>query len=154
MVNEKLSGAFIELYKVTGIGGAETETLLGFTKDDVTVSMNPVVAEVTPHQNRRRVAKGLTDAPTISFGGLIVGGVGALVTLGVIDGSNRLYGTGQANLEGLRLKVYENHGDITPKLKWLFQDVAISMGDFSFPAEDFAAWEAEFMVGGFITKET
>lgn len=154
MANEKLTGAFLELFKVTGIGGSEVETLIAYTVDDVSIDFNPVVAEVTPHQTRRQINKAISDAPTFTITGLLTATWSALTALGIVDGTNKIRGFVSANLEGIRLKVYENFGDGAPKIKVLCQDVTVLVNNIELPSEDFATWNGEFRVGGEITKET
>lgn len=153
----KLTGAFIELHKVDDWEGTETETKIGETLDDVEIDGSPETAETKPHGSGRRDAKGIGDAPELSFNGLIVSTLDAWDTIGWVDSNNevprhhtRLGGTSPA----LRLKVFADEGDTTPTQEWAFEDPLFLLNNWSFPQEDFATWEATAVLEGRIVKES
>lgn len=159
-MTDRLSGAFIEIHIVSDFGGTETETKIGVTRDDVTIGMNPNTIETRIHGKGRREARGIGDAPTLGFSGLVVSSLQALTDLGVLDGSSKLTGTVQvddavaASPGALRLKVFESEGDASAKQEWAFEDVTLTVGNITYPGEDFANWEASALIAGDITKET
>jgi len=151
----KLTGDYIELYKVVDPGGTEVETLIGLTHDSVDIGFDVTTAQVTPHMSGRQESKAVTDAVTISISGIVVTSLGALQTLGVLDATTKaITGFVCPNLEGLRIKVYSCKGDVTETQSWLALDVVVTLSDLSYAQGDFATWSAEMMVNGTLTLES
>lgn len=154
-MTEKLTGAYIDIYKVADPDGTPVYTLLAVTKDDVDLAMNPEMREVTIHNESRKTKKATHDAPVLSLAGLAVSSLGALSTLGVQftdGGDEKLRGFVPAGLEAVEFRVFENDGDVTPKTTMTCLDVQVMLNNLTYPTEDFAMWSGEVHVNGVIRR--
>lgn len=155
MASEKLTGAFITIHKVVNPGGAEVETLIGFTKDDVEISYDTNSAELVLHNQEIKLTKPLSYGQEVSFGGVVTTEQQSLKDLGIADGAapEVLRGFSKVNLQAVRIKVYENNGDVTVKHKVLFLDCVVMCDKITYAQEDFATWECKLGVNGQIKRE-
>lgn len=151
----KLTGAYIELYKVTDPDGADTEELIAETRDDVDIDWNVETRETKIHGSSTVYKAPTHWAPVVGFQGLLVSTIDAWTTLGFKKAGGASNGDDllrpfpeDCAIDALRFKVYEKDADTTPKQTVTCIDTVVKLNTASWPNEDFAFWEAECDVRG------
>lgn len=155
MANDRITGTLIEIFKVAGYGGSETETLVATTKDDIELAFNPVVAKSQAHNETRSQSRGISDEVSVALNGLVTTGHAALYTLGLQDASGNpatMNGFGTVALEAVRIKAYARKGDVSPAMKYDLVNVEVTLDSVKFPQTDFAVWSGTLYVNGLVKK--
>jgi hypothetical protein len=101
---DALSGAFIEVALVTDLGDAtESETIIGYTKGETTVSKETTDMEVNFHESEYTQRFRQHESITLEFMTHFIADMPQLQTMGLVDGS----GVPQTDSEqDMRLYIY------------------------------------------------
>lgn len=107
---DALSGAFLEFAVVTDLGQAsESETIVGYTKGETTLSKETTDMEVEFHESKYTQTFSQHENISLEFMTHIIAGVPQLQTLGLVDSN----GDPVSNQElDIRLYIYDEDPDI------------------------------------------
>lgn len=134
---DELTGAFLEIAKVTDLGAVgETEEIAGSTTADVTFEVDQTRAEGNKHSQRRSLSKPTYNTVTIEVPHMLTPGADELETFGFVDSEGEeVYNNGW---EAARIHVYdEEPGDsVDPSQSFEFEDVEWNMDSVEL-GEDF-----------------
>lgn len=135
-----LTGDFIEIYQVDSLGTAEeTETLLGHTHDEVTLSKDNEEPELQAHEQAATKRKRTHYTMDLEISVYVVPDIPELQTLGIVDENGEA--TNDApEWECARMYAYDTEPgqvtDTTPQavvevysVDWDFDELNFSVGD-------------------------
>lgn len=153
---EVLSGDFMEVYKVENVGVTgstdpaddETETLLGHTHDEITLSKDNEEVELQAHEQAATIRKRTHYSMDFDLSVFVTPGIPELETLGLVD-ANGDATNNPPEWECARIYVYDvepsQADSTTPQtvvelywVAWDFDEMSFSPGDPG--AVDFTAY--------------
>lgn len=121
---DELTGAFLEIAKVTDLGAAgETEEIAGSTTADVTFEPDQERAEANKHSQRRSLSKPTYNTVEMEVPHLLTPGATELETFGFVDSDGEeVYNTGW---EACRIHIYDEEpaDGVDPAQSFEFEDV-------------------------------
>lgn len=142
MATTELTGAFIELVRVTDIGTTnETKTVLSFTTDDVELTIDEEEASTNEHSRRRTVRKRTYNSAEVSISSLIEPTFETLDETGMIDTANDgklQFDEASRTWEVLLLRVFDDEADASPAQVVRANDVEWQISDGITYPSDFA----------------
>lgn len=147
----ELTGAFVEIVKVTDIDSTPTKTTLGFTTDDVEFTIDEDEASADGHAQRRRIRARTYNEAAISISSFIEETVETLDETGLIDTDNDgklQFSAGDRTWEACYLRIFENEGDADPTLVHRYDEVEWHMPDGITYPSDFATAGLEGWIHG------
>ena len=106
---DALSGAFVEIALVTDLGDAgESETIIGYTKGETTVSREGTTMEVNFHESQYTQRFDQHESITLEFMTHFVADMPQLETMGMVDSNGEPLGDTE---QDIRLYVYPEAPD-------------------------------------------
>jgi hypothetical protein len=141
MSTTELSGAFLEIVKVTDPDGTASVVTLGFTTDDVEVSVSEDEASAEGHSDRRRKRRRTYNEVELTVSSFVEPTLETLDEAGIIDSANSgalQFDTESRTWDACLIRVYEDEEDASPALIHRFDEVEWSMPDGLTYPSDFA----------------
>ncbi|GGL55161.1 hypothetical protein [Halocalculus aciditolerans] len=141
----ELTGAFIEIAKVTDLGATgESETVVGNTTADVSISKDQTNSETNKHSQRRSVRTKTYNTLDIEVPALLVPGASQLETMGVVDSDGEeIYGD---VWDACRIHIYDKEPATasSPAQTFEFENVEWDWSEISLPEDygeiSFTGW--------------
>ena len=136
---------------VTDPDGAPTTTVLGFTTDDVELSVDEDEASAEGHASRRRIRSRTYNEAALTFSSFVEGTMETLDQLGIIDTANdgKLQFTEDARTaDAIFLRVFDDEEDAAPELVHRFDEVEFHVPDGVTYPSDFATMGLEGWIHG------
>jgi len=150
-MNTQLTGAFIEVVSVTDPDGTATMTTLGFTTDDVELSIDEDEASADGHATRRRIRARTYNEAAVTFSSFVEPTLETLDELGIIDTANDgklQFDTEARTTDALYLRVYQDEEDASPALTHRLDEVEFHLPDGVTYPSDFATMGLEGWIHG------
>lgn len=142
-----LTGAWLEIAVVTDYDTAsESETLLGFTTEDIEIERDPEEIEWSEHSNPNTQRREGFETATMTFNMIVVDDVSNFQDAEVIDAN----GAFQRNVthEAVYIHLYERPSDTTPAQTYYAEEVQFVIQNVSFPMDGPGQGELEGWIGG------
>ncbi|WP_226040842.1 hypothetical protein [Natrinema sp. DC36] len=151
MATNKLTGAFVEIVKVTDPDGTATKTTLSFTTDDVEMTVDEDSATADGHADRRRIRSRTYNEAAVSLSSFIEPSMETLEEIGLIDPDNDgklQFDAESRTWDACFLRVYKNEEDTDPALVHRYDEVEWHMPDGVTYPSDFATAGIEGWIHG------
>lgn len=154
MTHTELSGAFLEIAKVTDPDGTSpTVVTLGFTTDDVVLSIDEDEASTEKHSDRRRLRRRTYNEAAITVTSLVEATLETLDETGIIDTASDgalQFDSTSRTWDACLVRVFENESDASPTLVHRFDEVEWHLPDGITHPSDFSTAGLEGWIHGAI----
>lgn len=151
MTHTELTGAFIEVVRVTDPDGTPTKTTLSFTTDEVVLNVDEDEASTEKHSDRRRIRRRTYNEASVEVTSLIEPTLETLDETGLVDTANdgKLQFDADARTwDAAFIRVYEDAEDADPALVHRYDEVEWHMPDGISHPSDFSTAGLEGWIGG------